>query len=106
MFPGVRIQRDLKNIEDICACAAHASACRTSGTATTSRASRGARVAERRLEEFCTKYGKDTVRQFIRSWFDYSERRMIDNIRRMPKAKLVNKGRSDPSRASCPPDWS
>ena len=41
-----------------------------------------ARVAERRLEAFCEKYGKETVKTFMREWFDYSERRMIDNIRK------------------------
>ena len=96
VFPGVRIQRDFKNIEDI------VRMCRARirvpdqwyGDFLAGLGS--ARVAERRLEEFCTKYGVATVRRFIGDWFDYSERRMIDNIRRMPKAKLVNKGRSDP----------
>lgn len=96
IFPGVRIQRDFKNINDI------VRMCRARirvpdqwyGDYLAGLGS--ARVAERRLEEFCNKYGKATVKQFIKDWFDYSERRMIDNIRRMPKAKLVNKGQSDP----------
>jgi N-methylhydantoinase B len=96
VFPGVRIQRDFKNIEDI------VRMCRARirvpdqwyGDYLAGLGS--ARVAERRLEEFCAKYGVATVKRFIAEWFDYSERRMIDNIRRMPKAKLVNKGQSDP----------
>lgn len=96
VFPGVRVQRDFKNIEDI------VRMCRARirvpdqwyGDYLAGLGS--ARVAERRLEEFCAKYGVATVKQFTRDWFDYSERRMIDNIRRMPKAKLVNKGQSDP----------
>ena len=47
------------------------------------------------IHKFCTTVLK-SVKRFIKEWFDYSERRMIDNIRRMPKAKLVNKGKSDP----------
>ena len=96
VFPGVRIQRDFRNIEDI------VRMCRARirvpdqwyGDYLAGLGS--ARVAERRLEEFCAKYGVPAVKRFMRDWFDYSERRMIDNIRRMPKAKLVNKGKSDP----------
>ena len=96
VFPGVRIQRDFRNIEDI------VRMCRARirvpdqwyGDYLAGLGS--ARVAERRLEQFCAKYGVATVKRFIRDWFDYSERRMIDNIRRMPKARLVNTGRSDP----------
>jgi N-methylhydantoinase B len=96
VFPGVRIQRDFRNIEDI------VRMCRARirvpdqwyGDYLAGLGS--ARVAERRLEEFCAKYRVPTVKRFMRDWFDYSERRMIDNIRRMPKARLVNKGKSDP----------
>ncbi|MBK1658396.1 hydantoinase B/oxoprolinase family protein [Paracraurococcus ruber] len=96
VFPGVRIQRDYRNIEDI------VRMCRARirvpdqwyGDYLAGLGS--ARVAERRLEEFCGKYSVPTVKRFIREWFDYSERRMEDNIRRLPKARLVNKGRSDP----------
>ena len=96
VFPGVRIQRDFRNIEDI------VRMCRARirvpdqwyGDFLAGLGS--ARVAERRLEEFCAKYGVDAVKNFTREWFDYSERRMIENIRRMPRAKLINKGQSDP----------
>ncbi|UPY36400.1 hydantoinase B/oxoprolinase family protein [Sediminicoccus sp. KRV36] len=96
VFPGVRIQRDFKNIEDI------VRMCRARirvpdqwyGDFLAGLGS--ARVAERRLEEFCTKYGVAAVKNFTREWFDYSERRMIENIRRMPRAELINKGNSDP----------
>lgn len=96
VFPGVRIQRDFRNVEDI------VRMCRARirvpdqwyGDFLAGLGS--ARVAERRLEEFCAKYGIDAVKQFSRDWFDYSERRMIDNIRRLPRARLVNKGHSDP----------
>ncbi|MES2713974.1 MAG: hydantoinase B/oxoprolinase family protein [Pseudomonadota bacterium] len=96
VFPGVRIQRDFRNIEEI------VRMCRARirvpdqwyGDYLAGLGS--ARVAERRLEEFCAKYGVATVKRFTADWFDYSERRMLDNIRRLPRAKLVNKGKSDP----------
>jgi N-methylhydantoinase B len=96
IFPGVRIQRDFKNIEDI------VRMCRARiripdqwyGDYLAGLGS--ARIAERRLKEFCAKYGKETVKTFIRDWFDYSERRMADAIRKLPRAHLVNTGKSDP----------
>jgi len=55
-----------------------------------------ARIAERRLKELCAKYGKDQIKQFIEEWFDYSERMMMQTIRELPKAKIVNEGAHDP----------
>lgn len=102
VFPGVRIQRDFRNIEDI------VRMCRARirvpdqwyGDYLAGLGS--ARVAERRLEEVCAKYGAATIRRFIRDWFDYSERRMAESISRLPKARLVNKGRSDPLQGILP----
>lgn len=102
VFPGVRIQRDFRNIEDI------VRMCRARirvpdqwyGDYLAGLGS--ARVAERRLEEVCAKYGTATIKRFIRDWFDYSERRMAESIRRLPKARLVNKGRSDPLQGILP----
>ncbi|MFG0632024.1 hydantoinase B/oxoprolinase family protein [Pseudomonas sp. xss_2] len=54
-----------------------------------------ARVAEKRLKEMCEKYGKSTIKQFIQTWLDYSEQRMTNAIRALPKATLVNHGRHD-----------
>jgi N-methylhydantoinase B len=96
IFPGVRIQRDFRNIEDIVRmCRAriripdqwHGDYLAGLGSA---------RIAERRLKEFCAKYGKETVKSFIRDWLDYSERRMAEAIRKLPRARLVNTGKSDP----------
>jgi N-methylhydantoinase B len=96
VFPGVRIQRDFKNEPDIMRM------CRARirvpeqwyGDALAALGS--ARIAERRLKELCAKYGTRTIKAFIRDWFDYSERRMAESIRRLPKARIENTGRSDP----------
>jgi N-methylhydantoinase B len=96
IFPSVRVQRDYKNIEDI------VRMCRARirvpdqwyGDFLAGLGS--ARIAERRLKEFCEKYGRETVKRFIDDWMDYSERRMVQSIRDFPKAHLVNTGRSDP----------
>ncbi|MBM3566690.1 MAG: hydantoinase B/oxoprolinase family protein, partial [Alphaproteobacteria bacterium] len=55
-----------------------------------------ARIGERRLKEFCAKYGRATVKRFVRDWLNYSERCMVDAVRRLPKASLVGTGAHDP----------
>jgi N-methylhydantoinase B len=96
VFPGVRIQRDYKNEPDVIRM------CRARirvpdqwyGDALAALGS--ARIAERRLKELCAKYGKATMKAFIADWFDYSERRMAESIRKLPKARIENSGWSDP----------
>ncbi|MEZ5667198.1 MAG: hydantoinase B/oxoprolinase family protein [Alphaproteobacteria bacterium] len=96
VFPGVRIQRDFKNVEDIMRMCRARIRVPDQWYGDYLAGLGSARIAERRLEAFCAKYGRDTVKAFMAEWLNYSERRMIDNIRRLPKASLVNKGRSDP----------
>ncbi|MFN1232494.1 hydantoinase B/oxoprolinase family protein [Enterobacter hormaechei] len=54
-----------------------------------------ARVAEKRLKEMCQKYGKDVVKRFISTWLNYSEKRMVRAIEKLPRASLKNSGRHD-----------
>ena len=96
VFPGVRIQRGYRNEPDVMRM------CRARirvpdqwyGDALAALGS--ARIAERRLKELCAKYGKATIKAFIADWFDYSERRMAESIRKLPKARIENVGWSDP----------
>src|ERR1700712_4475351 len=55
-----------------------------------------ARIAERRLIELCEQYGKEVVRAFVADWFDYSERRMVDAIGKLPAGSLVGTATHDP----------
>ena len=95
-FPAVRIQRAYKNEDDIIRmCRArirvpeqwYGDYLATLGAA---------RIAEKRLTELCAKYGRKKTQQFLKEWFDHSERRMADAIRALPKARVVNTGASDP----------
>jgi N-methylhydantoinase B len=55
-----------------------------------------ARTAERRLKELCAKYGKESIKSFVRDWLDYSEQRMIGAIKALPKSEITGHGRHDP----------
>ena len=96
IFPAVRIQRDYTMIDDVVRMCQ--SRIRVPGQWYGDfLAGIGAsRIAERRLKELCEKYGKATIKAFIDHWFYYSEQRMINVIKALPKVTLKNSGRHDP----------
>lgn len=96
IFPAVRIQRDYKMIDDLVRMCQ--SRIRVPGQwyGDFLAGIGAARIAERRLKELCEKYGKDTIKAFIGHWFHYSEQRMINVIKALPKVTLKNSGRHDP----------
>ena len=55
-----------------------------------------ARIGERGLKELCAKYGVATIKAFIEQWLDYSERRIVETIRKLPKAHVRASGTHDP----------
>jgi N-methylhydantoinase B len=55
-----------------------------------------ARVGERRLKDLLAKYGTRLIGDFVRAWFDYSERRVAAALRRMPAGTVTASGRHDP----------
>jgi N-methylhydantoinase B len=54
-----------------------------------------ARTGERRLQEMVAKYGKETIRDFIEQWFDYSERRMDHALRELGTTSITAHGKHD-----------
>jgi N-methylhydantoinase B len=55
------------------------------------------RVGERRMIEMLEEYGAERLEAFARRWFDYSEQRMIDAIRRLPAGRWTLTNRHDPT---------
>lgn len=55
-----------------------------------------ARLAERRLKEFCAKFGIDLVRRFVRDWLDYSEEVTADAICSLPSGRIEGRTAVDP----------
>jgi N-methylhydantoinase B len=54
------------------------------------------RIGERRLQDLVAKYGRDTIKAFIEEWMSYGERRMISEIRKLPKGTWSYETRHDP----------
>ena len=95
-WPGVRVQKDYRDIEDVIRMGkmrirvpdqwygdylAMVGACR---------------VGERRLKDFCQKYGMGYVRAFVDAYMDYGETRVVEEIRKLAKAHLRYETRYDP----------
>lgn len=95
IFPSVRIQRDYQMVEDVVAMMRSRIRVPTQWYGDFLAGIGSARIAEQRLKEVCAKYGKDTIKTFIRAWLDYSEQRMVNAVRAIPKAKLKRDGRHD-----------
>lgn len=55
-----------------------------------------ARTGERRLKELIERHGLETLQAFTRAWFDYSERRMVDALGRLPGGTVTGAGHHDP----------
>ena len=55
------------------------------------------RVGELRMIEMLEEYGAERLDAFARRWFDYSEQRMIDAIRRLPAGKWTLTNKHDPT---------
>ncbi len=96
IFPSVRIQRDYQMIDDVVRMCRSRIRVPDQWYGDFLAGIGSARIAERRLKELCAKYGKEQIKAFIRHWFSYSEQRMIQAIRALPKVRLKNSGAHDP----------
>ena len=96
IFPCVRVQRDYAMVDDVIRMCRRRIRVPEQWYGDFLAELGAARIAERRLKELCAKYGTETVKTFIREWFDYSERRMVQAIGELPKAEVEARGAHDP----------
>lgn len=55
------------------------------------------RIAEKRFKEMFQKYGSKTIKEFIVKWMDYSEKRMVQSLKKTPSKKISGKAKHDPT---------
>ena len=77
IFPCVRVQKDYKDVADIIRMCRRRIRVPEQWYGDYLATVGAARIGERRLTELVRRYGMDTIRQFMRDWFAYSERRMV-----------------------------
>jgi N-methylhydantoinase B len=96
IFPAVRIQRDYEMVEDVVRMCRSRIRVPDQWYGDFLAGIGSARIAERRLKELCAKYGTEQIKAFVRHWFAYSEQRMVQAIRTLPRVTLKNTGAHDP----------
>jgi N-methylhydantoinase B len=96
IFPAVRVQRDNEDIADVIRMCRRRIRVPDQWYGDYLAMVGAARIGETRLKELVTKYGLDTIKQFVEEWFDYSERRVAYVISQMPKGTIIGHGRHDP----------
>ena len=96
IFPAVKVQENYKDIDDIIRMCRRRIRVPDQWYGDFLAGIGAARIGERSLKKFVDKYGKDIVRSFVREWLDYSERRCIEAIKKLPKGKLEANQSHDP----------
>ncbi|MCP5199050.1 MAG: hydantoinase B/oxoprolinase family protein [Gammaproteobacteria bacterium] len=96
IFPCVRVQKDYKDVDDIIRMCRRRIRVPEQWYGDYLATVGAARIGERRLAELTQRYGIDTIRQFVRDWFAYSEKRMEEAIRKLPAGRLENVTVYDP----------
>jgi N-methylhydantoinase B len=94
-FPCVRVQRDYRDIDDIVRMCRRRIRAPEVWYGDYLALCGAARVAERALKEYISRYGIDVVKQFLVEWLDYSERRMVDGIKRLDGGEWHGEARVD-----------
>ncbi len=96
IFPCVRVQKEYRDVEDIIRMCQRRIRVPEQWYGDYLATVGAARIGERRLTELVRRYGMLTIRQFVGDWFAYSERRMIEAIKKLPSGRLSNIGHYDP----------
>jgi N-methylhydantoinase B len=95
IFPCVTVQRDYQDVDDVIRMCRRRIRVPEQWYGDYLATLGAARIAERRLKELLEHYGINTVRAFVRSWFDYSERRMDEAIRELPTGTVIGQAMHD-----------
>lgn len=96
IFPCVRVQKNYENVDDIVRMCERRIRVPEQWYGDFLASIGSVRIGERRLTELTERYGIETLKQFIDSWFAYSERRTTEAIRELPSGKLTGISCYDP----------
>jgi N-methylhydantoinase B len=95
-FPCVRIQRDYEDIDDIIRMCRRRIRVPDMWYGDYLASIGAARIGERRIKELIERYSLEAIRKFSTDWLDYSERRMADEIAKLPAVRLRASSAHDP----------
>ena len=96
IFPAVQVQREHQHIDDIIRICRMRIRVPDQWWGDYLATLGSARIGEREMLALGEEVGWDTLDAYARQWFDYSERRMVEAIRRLPAGTVVRRSRHDP----------
>jgi N-methylhydantoinase B len=96
IFHAVRVQKNYRDIEDIIRMCRLRIRVPEQWWGDYLAALGAARIGEQSLLELGQDIGWDMLEAYAEDWFDYSEKRMVDAIRRMPSGRITVTSRHDP----------
>src|SRR4029077_3418064 len=96
IFPAVQVQREHQHIDDIIRICRMRIRVPDQWWGDYLATLGSARIGEREMLALGEEVGWDTLDAYARQWFDYSECRMVEAIRRLPAGTVVRRSRHDP----------
>ena len=96
IFPAVKVQESYRDIDDIVRMCMLRIRVPEQWRGDYLAGVGAARIGERELLALGEEYGWETIEEYVRSWFDYSEQRMAAAIRRLPSGRASAVSVHDP----------
>jgi N-methylhydantoinase B len=96
IFPCVQIQRDYTDVDDIVRMCRRRIRVPEVWYGDYLAMLAAGRIAERRLQALCERFGRARIQAFIEAWFDYTEKRARRAIGALPAGRLGVETRLDP----------
>ena len=96
IFPAVKVQQDYRDIDDIVRMCMMRIRVPEQWRGDYLATGGAARIGERELLALGAEYGWETLEEYIKSWFDYSEQRMQAAIGKLPAGSLTACTAHDP----------
>lgn len=94
-FPCVKVQNDYTDIDDIVRMAKMRIRVPDVWYGDYLAMIGAARIGERELSDLIDKYGKETIKEFCKEWHNYGERRMTEEIKKLPAGSWTNSSTHD-----------
>lgn len=94
-FPGVRVQQDYRDVDDIIRMAKMRIRVPDVWYGDYLAAIGAARIGERSLLELVERHGRETIEAFCAEWQEYGSRKMADAIGKLPAGRWSNSSRHD-----------
>jgi N-methylhydantoinase B len=96
IFPAVQVQRDYRDLEDILRLCAMRIRVPEQWRGDYLASMGAARIGERELLALGAEIGWEALSEFAEQWFDYSEKRMVHALERLPAGRVIGLSVHDP----------